>query len=124
VSALRPPLPEDGEAVTVLGPNGIGHLPADDGNKRQRRQRRPAAEAVTILGTDLVLVEDAAAELGVATSTLHEWIRKGEFPARRRPHTRRYFIPRSELAAWVDGCELETKRLAGGGLTVKPKKKR
>ena len=45
------------------------------------------------------LVETVAAEIGVACSTLHEWCRAGRFPCRRAPHTRRYLIPRDEIAA-------------------------
>ena len=67
------------------------------------------------------LVETIAGELGVAASTVHEWCRKGRFPCRRAPHTRRYLIPRAEVPAWAEGAEMEVKLLAGGGRIVKPK---
>lgn len=69
------------------------------------------------------LVEDVAAELGVAASTMHQWIRAGRFPARRAPFTRRYLIPADELQCWLNGDEMEVRLLAGGGRIVRPKKR-
>lgn len=70
---------------------------------------------------ELLVVEDVAAMLGWAISTVQEKCVRGLIPNRRLPGTRRCLIPRSDLQAWLDGAELETVRLARGGRICRPK---
>jgi len=77
---------------------------------------------VSILG-GLELIEDIAPELGVAPSTLREWCRRGEFPHRRLPGKRRVFLSRADIEDYLNGAELETRLLSGGGRIVSPKKR-
>jgi hypothetical protein len=41
-------------------------------------------------------------------------------PHRKQPGTRRVLYPARELEQWIDGADLETIELAGGGRVVKP----
>ena len=68
----------------------------------------------------LATVEEIAPELAMSAWTLGEACRRLEFPHVRLPHRRRILIDRRHVAAFLDGAELESKRLAGGGRVVKP----
>jgi excisionase family DNA binding protein len=72
-------------------------------------------------GSEFLLSEDVAELLGVSRSTVQEWLGRCRIPHRKLPFTRRCIIVRADFEAWLDGCELETTRLAGGGRIVKPK---
>lgn len=70
----------------------------------------------------LELIEDVAPRLGVATSTLREWCRRGEFPSLRMPHKRRIYLRREWTEAYIAGSiELEDIRHPSGGRIVRPK---
>lgn len=69
-----------------------------------------------------MLVEDVAADLGQSPATVREWCRRCEFPHTKLSGKRRIFINRSHYAAYMDGCELETKRLGRDGRVVKPRR--
>ena len=69
---------------------------------------------------DLLLTEDLAKLLGLSRYTVGDQLRRGLIPHRRMPGTRRCIIPRRDFEAWLDGAELETVRLAGGGRIVRP----
>jgi excisionase family DNA binding protein len=73
---------------------------------------------------DFLLSEDVAQLLGVSRSTVQEWLGRGRVPHRKMPFTRRCIIPRADFEAWLDGAELETTMLAGGGRIVRPKRGR
>jgi excisionase family DNA binding protein len=68
-----------------------------------------------------LLSEDVAELLGVSRSTVQEWLGRCRMPHRKMPFTRRCVIPAGDFEAWLDGCELETTQLGGGGRIVKPK---
>ena len=72
----------------------------------------------------LMLLEGVAPLIGLAPSTLAEHCRRGRFPYRRLPGTRRYLFAPADVPAYLDGCELEVTHLAGNGLIVRPKKGR
>jgi predicted DNA-binding transcriptional regulator AlpA len=72
----------------------------------------------------LLLSEEVAALVGMAPSTLAEHCRRGRFPCRRLPGTRRYLFPAADVQAYLDGCELEVKLLGNGGVIVKPRRRR
>lgn len=89
---------------------------------------REAATEVGVSGRrtppgEWMLLEDVAAELGVSRATVGEWASRCMLPHRKLPGRRRIFVPRADFAAWMDGCELEVRRLADGGRVVKPKKR-
>lgn len=68
---------------------------------------------------DWLLTEDVAAELGVSRSTVQEWVSRCLIPHRKPAHTRRCFIPRREFEDWLEGANLETRVLPGGGRVVR-----
>lgn len=71
----------------------------------------------------LLLAEEVAPLVGMAVSTLAEHCRRGLFPHRRLPHSRRLLFPAADVQAFVDGCELEFIPLGGGGRIVRPAKR-
>lgn len=73
---------------------------------------------------DFMLSEDVAELLGLSRSTIQEYLSRCLIPHRKMPFTRRCIIPRADFDAWMDGAELETQLLAGGGRIVRPKKLR
>jgi hypothetical protein len=81
--------------------------------------------AVTVLNRRLGTLEDVAADLGIAPSTLAERCRRGLFPCVKLPGARRVMIPLDDAELYVaTGCALEVKRLADGGRLVTPAKRR
>lgn len=70
-----------------------------------------------------MLAEEVAPLVGMAPSTLAEHCRRGRFPHRRLPGTRRLLFPAADVQAYLDGCDLEVRELARGGRIVKPKRK-
>ena len=68
-----------------------------------------------------MLSEEVAQLLGLSRSTIQEQLSRNLIPHRKMPFTRRCLIPRADFQAWLDGAELETHYLAGGGRIVKPK---
>lgn len=66
-------------------------------------------------------VEEVAELLRCSTRTVHELTRKGAIPHRRIGGTRRCLFQRDEVAAWLDGAELEVSKLPNGGRRVRPK---
>jgi hypothetical protein len=71
--------------------------------------------------TERPLTIEAAAEyLSMSTRTLGERVRLRQVPHRRPPYARRVLLYPSELAKWLDGCELEIIELDGNGRVVKP----
>lgn len=71
----------------------------------------------------LLLAEEVAPLVGMATSTLTEHCRRGRFPHRRLPGTRRLLFVAADVQAYIDGCGLDMTRLADGGVIVKPARK-
>lgn len=80
----------------------------------------PRSRAFAGQNNDFLLSEDVAELLGAARSTVQEWCRLGRIPNRRMPGQRRCIIPRRDFDAWLEGTELETIKLAGGGRIVRP----
>lgn len=74
------------------------------------------------MSEEFLLSENVAELLGLSRSTIQEQLRRGLIPHRKMPYTRRCLIPRRDFEAWLDGAELETQLLAGGGRIVRPKK--
>jgi hypothetical protein len=86
-------------------------------------QRKGAAN-VTAHPAQLLTVEEAAALLRRAPSTLREHARRGLVPCTRFPYARRVLFDPDTLAAWrKDPQELEKVELWGGGWIVQPKRK-
>jgi len=73
------------------------------------------------MSDEFMLSEDVARVLGLSRSTIQEQLSRCLIPHRKMPFTRRCLIPRRDFHAWLDGAELETQHLAGGGRIVKPK---
>lgn len=71
--------------------------------------------------TPYLKVEDVAELLGCSIRTVHERARLGEIPHRRPPAARRLLFLATEIAAWLDGAELERFELARGGRVVRPR---
>jgi excisionase family DNA binding protein len=67
-----------------------------------------------------LLVEDAAAMLGVSKDVIYRMASEGRCPHRRIGGTRRLLFLEDELHAWVDGAELETVKTPNGGRVVRP----
>jgi excisionase family DNA binding protein len=76
------------------------------------------------VNNEFLLSEDVAKLLGISRSTVQEQLSRCLIPHRKMPFTRRCLIPRRDFDAWMDGAELETHLLAGGGRVVTPKKVR
>lgn len=76
------------------------------------------------MSDEFLLSEDVAALLGLSRSTVQEHLWRCLIPHRKMPYTRRCLIPRRDFDAWMEGAELETQLLAGGGRIVRPKKLR
>ena len=74
------------------------------------------------MNDQFLLSEQIAELLGLSRSTVQEYLSRCLIPHRKLPHTRRCLVPRADFDAWLDGAELETRYLAGGGRIVKPKK--
>ena len=67
----------------------------------ERSTKNPRHLAGTILGPEmLMLAEDVAPLVGMARSTLAEHCRRGRFPCRRSPGTRRYLFPAADVQAY------------------------
>lgn len=82
-------------------------------------------DVVVIAGPErLMTLEEVAPIIGMAHSTLAEHCRRGRFPCRRLPGTRRYLFPAADVQAYLDGCELEVRHLADNGIIVRPKRRR
>jgi len=73
---------------------------------------------------EFLLSEDVAAILGWSRSTVQEHMARGRMPHRKMPFSRRCIVPAADFRAWLDGAELETQLLAGGGRIVRPKARR
>jgi predicted DNA-binding transcriptional regulator AlpA len=71
-----------------------------------------------------MLVAEVSPLVGMAPSTLAEHCRRGRFPHRKLPGSRRLLFPAADVQAYLDGCELETRLLGDGGRIVKPVKRR
>jgi excisionase family DNA binding protein len=76
------------------------------------------------MSEEFLLSEDVADLLGLSRSTIQEQLSRCLIPHRKMPYTRRCLIPRRDFDSWLNGAELETQILAGGGRIVKPKKVR
>lgn len=76
------------------------------------------------MSDEFLLSEDVAELLGLSRSTVQEHLWRCLIPHRKMPYTRRCLIPRRDFDAWMEGAELETQLLAGGGRIVRPKKLR
>jgi excisionase family DNA binding protein len=76
------------------------------------------------MNDDFLRSEEVAELFGLSRSTIQEYLLRCLIPHRKMPFTRRCLIPRTDLDAWLDGAELETQFLAGGGRIVRPKKLR
>lgn len=77
-----------------------------------------------LMSDEFLLSEDIAELLGLSRTTIQEQLWRCLIPHRKMPYTRRCLIPRRDFEAWMDGAELETQLLAGGGRIVRPKKPR
>lgn len=66
-------------------------------------------------------VETAAEVLHVTERTVTSYISKNVIPHRKLPGIRRVLIPEDELAAYMDGAELEVVYPISGGRVVRPK---
>jgi hypothetical protein len=73
----------------------------------------------------LWLVEDVVQLARMAPSTLAEHARRGRFPHRKLPYSRRILFQPDEVRAFLanPGMRLETIKLDGGGRIVRPAKK-
>jgi excisionase family DNA binding protein len=67
-----------------------------------------------------LLVEHVAELLGDSVDTVQRRAAKNAIPHRRIGGTRRLLFLEHELAAWIDGAELETIITANGGRVVRP----
>lgn len=67
--------------------------------------------------TTYLTSSEAAKLLRASTRTVHELTRRGAIPHRR--FGRRCLFLEAELRAWLDGAELETVPLRGGGRVVR-----
>jgi excisionase family DNA binding protein len=67
-----------------------------------------------------LVTENVAELLGCSTRTIGERARLGQIPHRRVGGTRRLLFLPDELAAWIDGAELESIETANGGRVVRP----
>ena len=76
------------------------------------------------MSDEFLLSEDVAELLGLSRSTVQEHLWRCLIPHRKMPYTRRCLIPRRDFDAWMDGAELETQLLPGGGRIVRPKNPR
>jgi excisionase family DNA binding protein len=92
--------------------------------KAARSAVSPLAHTRATSAEEFLLSEDVAELLGVSRSTVQEWLGRCRIPHRKMPFTRRCIIVRADFEAWLDGAELETVRLAGGGRIVRPKRGR
>lgn len=63
---------------------------------------------------------DVATLLHVSERTIRERTRLAQIPYRRIGGTRRCLFLKSELALWLDGCELEVVPAPNGGKIVRP----
>src|SRR4051812_31296168 len=82
---------QGGEGMTSLAPTGVDMARA------------------------FLLSEDVAKLLGLSRSTVQEYLSRCLIPHRKMPFTRRCLIPKADFFAWLDGAELETQLLSGGG---------
>jgi excisionase family DNA binding protein len=71
--------------------------------------------------TKYLLVETVAEILGASVRTVQDRAARGKIPHRRLGGCRRLLFLPDEIAAWIDGAELETIKTAGGGRVVRPK---
>jgi excisionase family DNA binding protein len=71
--------------------------------------------------TPYLRVEQVAELVGTSVRTLQARAAAGTVPHRRVSGTRRLLFLPDEIAAWIDGAELETIKTAGGGRVVRPK---
>jgi predicted DNA-binding transcriptional regulator AlpA len=67
-----------------------------------------------------LITPEAAAMNRSSTRTIHELARQGKIPHRRISGTRRCLFVEEEIAAWLNGAELERIDLPGGGRIVRP----
>jgi excisionase family DNA binding protein len=75
-----------------------------------------------VSGQQYLSVADVATRYGVQASTIYEWVRVGGVPYRRLPHRKRLLFSITDLDSFDDGnCELEHRRVKGGGVIVKPR---
>lgn len=65
--------------------------------------------------------EQVADMLHMSLRTVRERTRTSTIPHRRLPGQRRCLFLEHELAAWLDGADLEVTELAGGGRVVRPR---
>lgn len=68
----------------------------------------------------LLTSEEAARYLRCSVRTLGSLATSGRVPHRRPSGTRRCLYDPAELDLYLDGCQLETKTLPGGGRVVRP----
>jgi excisionase family DNA binding protein len=70
-----------------------------------------------------LLVEEVARLLRCSTRSVHELTRAREIPHRRLPGTRRCLFTAADLAAWMDGAQLEVVELPKDGRVVRPRRR-
>ena len=70
--------------------------------------------------TRFLLVDDAAAMIGVSKDVIYRMTAQGRCPHRRIGGTRRLLFLEDELRAWIDGAELETVETPNRGRIVRP----
>lgn len=108
------------EALRLARAWGRRMLPQRERYSEDRGQpHRPCARGggmIAYRGT-----EHIAALLDFSIRTVHELTRNDAIPCRRLPGMRRILFDESEVAAWVDGAELEVIETPAGGKVVRPK---
>jgi excisionase family DNA binding protein len=88
-------------------------------NGKTRNARLPRS----LDASRMLLAPDVADQLGVAVTTVRQWARTGRLPCFKPPGCSRVFFRQEDIDQWVAGAELEMKLLAGGGRTVRPRKR-
>jgi excisionase family DNA binding protein len=66
-------------------------------------------------------VPEVAERYGVSVATVYEWVAGGLVPHRKLPGRKRLLFDPADLDAADDGAALETRRLRGGGVLVRPR---
>jgi excisionase family DNA binding protein len=68
-----------------------------------------------------LVVADVAELVGASVRTIQARAGRGEIPHRRIGGCRRLLFVEAEIAAWIDGAELEKIETPNGGRVVRPK---
>jgi excisionase family DNA binding protein len=76
----------------------------------------------TVTGCYLT-VREVTVRYGVKPCTVYEWTRTGGVPYRKLPGRKQLMFSVADLDAFDGGaCELERRKVKGGGMVVRPKR--